>query len=86
MTEDAGVYDKDLLGIPDQSGISARTETASTENALKAASDLGCLENTADGSYGPKTADAVSAAQQAFGMEADGIASALFQARLYDDQ
>lgn len=48
--------------------------------------DLGYLDDTADGSYGPKTADAVSAAQQAFGMEADGIASALFQARLYDDQ
>ena len=48
--------------------------------------DLGYLNDTADGSYGPKTAEAVSAAQQAFGMEADGIASALFQARLYEGE
>ncbi|MBQ3423824.1 MAG: leucine-rich repeat protein [Clostridia bacterium] len=46
--------------------------------------DMGVLEGAADGSYGPKTAAAVSAAQQAFGMEAYGVASALFQARLYE--
>ena len=47
--------------------------------------DMGYLNDIADGSYGPKTAAAVSAAQEAFGMEADGIASALFQAKLFGD-
>ena len=47
--------------------------------------DMGYLQDTADGSYGPKTAAAVAAAQEALGMEADGIASTDFQARLYGE-
>ncbi len=47
--------------------------------------DGGYLDDTADGSYGPKTAAAVSAAQEALGMEADGVASPPFQSKLYGE-
>ena len=46
--------------------------------------DQGYLDSGADGDYGPRTAAAVSSAQEAFGLEADGAASALFQARLFE--
>ena len=46
--------------------------------------ELGYLaEGAADGDYGAKTADAVRAAQTAFGMTADGIASNEFQQKLF---
>jgi len=48
--------------------------------------DAGFLDDTADGSYGPNTAKAVAKAQETFGMEADGTASASFQARMYGEK
>ena len=47
--------------------------------------DSGYLNDIADGSYGPNTAKAVATAQETFGMEADGIASSSFQAKLYGE-
>jgi len=47
--------------------------------------DGGWLEGSPDGSYGPRTAAAVSAVQEALGLPPDGVASAHFQARLFGD-
>ena len=48
--------------------------------------ELGYLaEGSADGDFGSKTADAVRAAQTAFGMTSDGIASNEFQHQLYSE-
>lgn len=47
--------------------------------------DMGYLEGVADGQFGKKTAAAVAAAQEAMGMTADGVASGVFQMRLYGD-
>jgi peptidoglycan hydrolase-like protein with peptidoglycan-binding domain len=46
--------------------------------------ELGYLEGTADGSFGQMTEDAIKAAQEAFGMEANGIADNAFQQKLYE--
>lgn len=46
--------------------------------------DLGYLKGTADGSFGQMTEDAIKAAQEAFGMEANGIADNAFQQKLYE--
>lgn len=48
--------------------------------------DRGYLEGSADGQFGKKTATAVSAAQADMGMEADGIATGLFQQKLYESE
>ncbi|MBQ6373336.1 MAG: leucine-rich repeat protein [Clostridia bacterium] len=47
--------------------------------------ESGYLQGTADGSYGSKTAAAVSAAQSDFDMATDGVASAPFQMKLFGD-
>ena len=46
--------------------------------------DLGYLTGTADGSFGQMTEDAIKAAQEAFGMEANGIADNAFQQKLFE--
>ena len=46
--------------------------------------DLGYLTGTADGSFGQMTEDAIKAAQEAFGMEANGIADNDFQQKLFE--
>lgn len=46
--------------------------------------DLGYLTGSADGSFGQMTEDAIKAAQEAFGMEANGIADNAFQQKLYE--
>ena len=46
--------------------------------------ELGYLEGKADGDFGKKTQDAVKAAQEAFGLEATGIADNEFQHKLYE--
>ena len=46
--------------------------------------ELGYLSGTVDGSFGPKTEEAIKAAQAAFGMEQTGIADNAFQQKLYE--
>lgn len=46
--------------------------------------ELKYLDGKADGDFGKKTEDAVKAAQEAFGMEANGIADNAFQQKLYE--
>ena len=46
--------------------------------------ELGYLSGAADGSFGQKTEDAIKAAQEAFGMEANGVADNAFQQKLYE--
>ena len=46
--------------------------------------ELGYMERGADGDFGPATEKAVKAAQEDFGMEANGIADNEFQQRLYE--
>ncbi|MBR1821276.1 MAG: peptidoglycan-binding protein [Clostridia bacterium] len=46
--------------------------------------ELGYLSGTADGSFGQYTEDAIKAAQEAFGMEANGIADNAFQQKLFE--
>lgn len=46
--------------------------------------ELGYLKGTADGSFGQMTEDAIKAAQEAFGMEANGIADNAFQQKLFE--
>ena len=48
--------------------------------------ELGYYNGRADGGYGPMTASAVKKAQQAYGMEATGIADDAFQQRLYSEE
>lgn len=46
--------------------------------------DLGYLTGAADGSFGQMTEDAIKAAQEAYGMEANGIADNAFQQKLFE--
>ena len=46
--------------------------------------ELGYLNVTPDGTFGPKTEEAIKAAQAAFGMEANGIADNAFQQKLFE--
>lgn len=46
--------------------------------------ELGYLTGTADGTFGQMTEDAIKAAQEAFGMEVNGIADNAFQQKLYE--
>ena len=46
--------------------------------------ELGYLTGDVDGSFGPKTEEAIKAAQAAFGMEQTGIADNAFQQKLYE--
>ena len=46
--------------------------------------ELGYLSGTVDGSFGPKTEEAIKSAQAAFGLEQTGIADAAFQQKLYE--
>ena len=48
--------------------------------------ELGYYDGRADGGYGPMTEAAVKKAQQAYGMEATGVADGAFQQRLYSDE
>jgi len=47
--------------------------------------ELGYLNVTPDGTFGPKTEEAIKAAQAAFGMEANGVADNAFQQKLFED-
>ena len=46
--------------------------------------DLGYLTGAADGSFGQMTEDAIKAAQEAYGMEVNGIADNAFQQKLFE--
>ena len=46
--------------------------------------ELGYLSGAADGTFGQMTEDAIKAAQEAFGMEANGIADNAFQQKLFE--
>jgi len=46
--------------------------------------ELGYLNVTPDGTFGPKTEEAIKSAQAAFGMEANGIADNAFQQKLFE--
>ena len=46
--------------------------------------DLGYLTGAADGSFGQMTEDAIKAAQEVYGMEANGIADNAFQQKLFE--
>ncbi len=50
----------------------------------KRLAELGYLKGAADGSFGQMTEDAIKAAQEAFGMEANGIADNAFQQKLFE--
>ena len=52
---------------------------------VTAAIDGGFLNGKADGDFGNMTDAAVKAAQEAFGLEANGIADDAFQRRLYGE-
>ena len=45
---------------------------------------LGYLTGTADGSFGAMTEEAIKKAQEAFGMEANGVADGAFQQKLFE--
>ena len=47
--------------------------------------ELGFLDYGADGDFGPRSEEAVKAAQRAFGMEDNGIADNAFLNRLFSD-
>ena len=46
--------------------------------------ELGYLNVTPDGTFGPKTEEAIKSAQAAFGMEVNGIADNAFQQKLFE--
>ncbi len=46
--------------------------------------ELGYLSGVADGSFGEMTEEAIKAAQEAFGMEANGVADNAFQQKLFE--
>ena len=47
--------------------------------------ELGYLKGTADGQFGPMTEQAIRAAQEAFGLEPNGVADNAFQQKLFAD-
>ena len=53
-------------------------------NVQNRLAELGYLNVTPDGTFGPKTEEAIKSAQAAFGMEPNGIADNAFQQKLFE--
>ena len=81
LESDEVVEEPEIVYNTLQRGIKS-DEVAALQRRLM---ELGYLaEGAADGSFGQMTEDAIKAAQEAFGMEANGIADNAFQQKLYE--
>jgi len=72
----------DLNGRPVLPTLSKGSKGESVKTMQRALIDQGFLSGKADGDFGGGTEKAVKAAQEAFGMEADGVADSDFQNKL----
>ena len=84
VRKDTVVADAVMEPEPHYEELSVGSKGDDVKKLQEALIALGFLDDVADGSFGPKSERAVKAAQEALGLEADGIASEEFQILLYE--